>query len=349
MTILAFDLPYKNTTSRFGKNMEKNEIKQGIIEISRESFSPDTIPTLKKPEDMALIASWVYQKSPKTQLYYKRVIREFFEFYPSLNLRTTQIAHLVLFLKSFKDFNPSTRNTYKNALRSLFSFAIKTQYLEKNPALALENIKTPDKIFSKVLSREQIQRMIQIEKNDRNKLILKILYFTGLRVDELTSLKCSSFQMMKKLDESNPSKAAKQEMVMIVVGKGRKVRSLHIPVHLKQDIMDYTFQLNHEDYLFTNDRRVDFGINDFTRTKLNNSQIFRIVKQAAKNAGLSVAPSPHWLRHTSATHAIESGAPVHVVQRSLGHESISTTGRYLEIRPKESIGDYIQKVDDAGI
>jgi len=131
---------------------------------------------------------------------------------------------------------------------------------------------------------------------------------------------------------------------MLVIGKGRKVRSVHIPEHLKEDILDYVIELSSQDYLFTNDRRVDFGLNDFTRNKLNNSQIFRIVKAAAKKANLDVEPSPHWLRHTSATHAIEAGAPVHVVQRSLGHESISTTGRYLEIRPKESVGDYLKKI-----
>ena len=131
---------------------------------------------------------------------------------------------------------------------------------------------------------------------------------------------------------------------MLVVGKGRKVRSVHIPDHLKENILDYVMDLKHDDYLFTNDRRVDFGIQDFVRARLHASQIFRVVKAAAKNAGLDVKPSPHWLRHTSATHAIEAGAPVHVVQRSLGHESISTTGRYLEIRPKESVGDYLKEI-----
>lgn len=321
----------------FDKKPKKNELISSKNESTRESFLPLQGILFKNAEDIALIASWVYQKGPKTQIYYKRVVKEFYEFYPHLNLKTTQITHLVLFLKSYKQFSDSTRNTYKNALRSLFSFAMKTGYLEKNPSLALENLKTPDRLHSKVLSREQIERMIQVEANPRNVLILKILYFTGVRVDELTQLKVNSFQS---------SSSDGTEMVMLVIGKGRKVRSIHIPLHLKEDILDYVIELNSDDHLFTNDRRVDFGLNDFTRTKLNHSQIFRIVKSAAQKAGLDVKPSPHWLRHTSATHAIEAGAPVHVVQRSLGHESISTTGRYLEIRPKESVGDYLKPVHD---
>lgn len=290
---------------------------------------PQDLVIISNKEDIAIIGSWLFQKGKKTQIYYRRVVREFFKFYPQLTMRTTQITHLALFLKTFSEFSDSTRNTYKNALSSLFTFATKTGYLDKNPALALDNLKTADKIYSKVLSREQVERMIQLETNPRNQLILNILYFTGVRVDEISHLKKSSFQNTEN------------GLIMMVEGKGRKVRSIHLPIHLADKIMRYAFSLDTTDYLFTNERLIDFGIEVFERRAISNSQIFRIVKAAAKRANLSVQPSPHWLRHTSATHAIESGAPIHVVQRSLGHESISTTGKYLDIRPKESVGDYI--------
>ena len=279
----------------------------------------------KNVEDIAVIGSWLYQKGNKTQRYYKRIVRNFFNYYPGLNLRTTQITHLALFLKTYGINSEATRNTYKNALSSLFSFATKTGYIERNPALALENIKTPDKIYSKVLSREQVQQMILKEPVHRNRLILKILYFTGVRVEEISRLNTRSFQNTEN------------GVVMILEGKGRKVRSIHLPEHLVKDIYDYLPSLPSE-YLFTTERN-SFGV----YKPLGTSQIFRIVKRAAVQAKLNVKPSPHWLRHTSATHAIEAGAPIHVVQRSLGHESISTTGKYLDIRPKESVGDYLSE------
>ncbi len=288
---------------------------------------------INNKEDIAIIGSWLFQKGKKTQIYYRRIVKEFFNFYPALTLRTTQITHLALFLKTFSDYSDATRNTYKNALSSLFTFATKTGYIERNPALALDNLKTPDKIYSKVLSREQVERMILLEENPRNQLILKILYFTGVRVDEVSHLKKSSF---------HPSENG---MIMMVEGKGRKIRSIHLPRHLSDEILKYAFNLDSTDCLFTNDRLLDFGIGDYQRRSISNSQVFRIVKSAALKANLSVAPSPHWLRHTSATHAIEAGAPIHVVQRSLGHESISTTGKYLDIRPKESVGDYIAQFE----
>ncbi len=278
---------------------------------------------VKNHEDLAVVGSWLYQKGKKTQRYYRRIIRDFFGFYPNLTLKTTQITHLALFLKAYGNHSESTRNTYKNALSSLFSFASKTGYIERNPALVLENIKTPDKIYSKVLSREQVAQMILKEPSGRNKIIIKILYFTGVRVEELSQLRQASFQQTEA------------GLVMIVEGKGRKVRSIHLPDHLADEIKMYVQNLP-SIFLFTTERN-SFGL----YKPLGTSQVFRIIKRAAERAKLSVEPSPHWLRHTSATHAIEAGAPIHVVQRSLGHESISTTGKYLDIRPKESVGDYL--------
>ena len=277
----------------------------------------------KNREDIAVVGSWLYQKGSKTQRYYKRIVRDFFNYYPGLTLKTTQITHLALFLKTYGINSDSTRNTYKNALSSLFSFATKAGFVERNPALALENIKTADNIYSKVLSREQVQQMILKEPQLRNRILLKILYFTGIRVEEVSRLHRRSFQ------------STENGVVMIVEGKGRKVRSIHLPLHMVTDIFSYISEIQ-SDYLFTTQRN-SFGL----YKPLCTSQIFRIVKRAAVQAKLSVEPSPHWLRHTSATHAIEAGAPIHVVQRSLGHESISTTGKYLDLRPKESVGDYL--------
>ena len=62
---------------------------------------------------------------------------------------------------------------------------------------------------------------------------------------------------------------------------------------------------------------------------------------AAVAAGLGERPSPHWLRHAHATHALERGAPIHLVQATLGHASVATTGRYLHARPTDSSSRYL--------
>ncbi len=73
------------------------------------------------------------------------------------------------------------------------------------------------------------------------------------------------------------------------------------------------------------------------------AHIHRIVKRAAASAQLRQAErvSPHWLRHAHATHALERGAPLRLVQATLGHASLDTTSKYLHIRPSESSGDYL--------
>ncbi len=279
-------------------------------------------------EDLAIIGSWLFQKSTKTQRYYRRIVKEFFNFYPELFLKTTQVTHLSLFIKTFGDHTDSTRNTYKNALCSLFSFAQKTGYTERNPALMLETIKTVDRLYSKVLSREQVEQMIIKEINPRNKLILKIFYFTGIRVDELCKLRRNSLQ-----------KSSDSSYYLLVEGKGKKVRSIFLPQHLVDSLLEFIFDLRTM-HLFCSLRIKESEL----EKPLNASQVFRLVKKAAVNAKVSVQPSPHWLRHTCATHSIEAGAPIHVVQKTLGHESISTTGKYLDIRPRESAGNYLAEI-----
>ncbi len=286
-------------------------------------------------EDLAIIGSWLFQKSAKTQRYYRRIVKEFFSFYPDLYLKTTQVTHLSLFIKTFGTHSDSTRNTYKNALSSLFSFAQKTGYTERNPALMLETIKTVDRLYSKVLSREQVEQMIKKELNPRNNLILKMFYFTGIRVDELCKLRRTSLQ-----------KSNQGSHYLLVEGKGKKVRSIYLPKHLCSDIFDFIINLKTL-HLFCSNRfnqqlEKDIGLG--IEKPLNPSQIFRIVKKAAVVAKISTQPSPHWLRHTCATHSIEAGAPIHVVQKTLGHESISTTGKYLDIRPTESAGNYLDEI-----
>lgn len=74
---------------------------------------------------------------------------------------------------------------------------------------------------------------------------------------------------------------------------------------------------------------------------LHESQIWRIVRKASERAGIDKDVSCHWLRHAHASHALDRGAPIHLVQATLGHSSVATTGRYLHARPSDSSGNYL--------
>ncbi len=74
---------------------------------------------------------------------------------------------------------------------------------------------------------------------------------------------------------------------------------------------------------------------------LDRSQVYRIVRAAAKRAGIEGKVSPHWLRHAHASHSLDRGAPLHLVQATLGHSSVATTERYLHARPNDSSAMYL--------
>ena len=74
---------------------------------------------------------------------------------------------------------------------------------------------------------------------------------------------------------------------------------------------------------------------------IDESQVFRIVRAAAKGAGIEANVSPHWLRHAHASHSMDRGAPLHLVQANLGHSNPATTGRYLHARPGDGSGRYL--------
>jgi len=73
----------------------------------------------------------------------------------------------------------------------------------------------------------------------------------------------------------------------------------------------------------------------------SRSQLWRIVKKAARRAGAPEGVSPHWFRHGHAAHALDRGAPAHLVQQTLGYQSLATTSRYTHARPDDSLGQYL--------
>jgi site-specific recombinase XerD len=116
-----------------------------------------------------------------------------------------------------------------------------------------------------------------------------------------------------------------------VFGKGGKTRA----ILLKPKTWDLLLTLRGEA------RAADPVFRSQKGGHLDVSQIRRVVYAAAERAGLAKKVSPHWLRHAHASHALDRSAPIHLVQATLGHASVSTTGRYLHARPAESSSLYL--------
>jgi site-specific recombinase XerD len=178
-----------------------------------------------------------------------------------------------------------------------------TTILGKDITAGIKRPKKP-KALPEVLSREEIKQLIASAKTRKSKLIIKMLYYTGMRVSELVNVKQADILLDK------------QEVV--VRGKGKKERKIILPEELVNELRDWIAQ--HKGiYLFGDEK------------PLTARNIQKILKNAAKAAGINKKVTPHKLRHSFATHLLESGLDIRIIQMLLGHENLATTQIYTHI------------------
>jgi integrase/recombinase XerD len=120
--------------------------------------------------------------------------------------------------------------------------------------------------------------------------------------------------------------------VITVFGKGSKTRVVLLPSAIWRELLRFRQGAGLDAPVFPSRRGGGH---------LHPTAIERLVFKAAQRAGVEGKVSPHWLRHSHATHALERGAPIHLVQATLGHASVATTGRYLHARPTDSSSRYL--------
>lgn len=265
-----------------------------------------------------LITMWLDGRSPHTRSSYRRYAREFLA-YLNKPLHLATLADVQGWRLTLSGKSDNSIKTATSAVKSLFTFAHKIGVLQVNVGAALKQVKPKDCLNERILSELEVQTMIALETDPRNRLILRLLYSGGLRVSELSIL---TWKDLKERGDSGQ---------VTVYGKGRKTRT----VLLKQDVWLELVKLR-------GDRKSDDPV--FQSRKgghINRHQLWRIVSAAAKRAGIEGKVSPHWLRHAHASHSLDRGAPIHLVQQTLGHESVATTSRYLHARPNDSSSLYL--------
>lgn len=171
------------------------------------------------------------------------------------------------------------------------------------------NIPRPkkNKTLPEILTKEEVKRMIEVTTNLKHRLILEVVYGCGLRAEETTNLKKQDVL----LDEC---------LLHVRLGKGKKDRFVKIPEKILEELRAYLFLL-HEDYLFPSNRG----------GKLTTATLQAIVENAAKKAGITKQVYPHLLRHSFATHLLEQGTDIRIIQKILGHADIKTTQIYTQI------------------
>jgi integrase/recombinase XerD len=214
---------------------------------------------------------------------------------------------------------PASQNRALTAVKSLLSFAQEAGYLPFNVGVAVKLRPNRDSLAQRILEESEVAKLIEAAAEGRNRVLLKLLYVSGIRVSELCGLKWC---------DAVPRAEGGQ---ITVFGKRGKTRTILLKPKPWMQLLSI---------------RGDAGPVDATfRSRkgghLDASQVRRIVYAAAKKAGLEQKVSPHWMRHAHASHALDRSAPIHLVQVTLGHASVSTTGRYLHARPTESSSFYL--------
>lgn len=275
--------------------------------------------------DEQLITLWLHGRSSATARAYRSDIDRF-QGAVRKCLQEVLLQDLQDFAGSLVALAPATQGRILASTKSLFAFAHRLGYLPFDTARVLRLPKVRNALSQRIISERQTLRMIgdttasETAREKRNRVLLLVLYAGGLRVSELCGLKWQDAQ-----DRTDG------EGQITIFGKGGKTRVIKLPASVWRELLELRAGAVDNAPIFQSREK----------GHLDQSQVNRIVHAAAKEANLPAGVSPHWLRHAHASHAIERGAPIHLVQQTLGHASVATTGRYLHARPTESSSRYL--------
>lgn len=250
-------------------------------------------------------------------------VQKLMEFSLKHRLNPEEITYkdLVLFITELYDLGIAARSQARiiSGVKQFYQFLLLNDYIEDIPTRLLETPNIGRKL-PEVLEIDEINQLmnsIDLSKNEgqRNRAILEMLYSCGLRVSELVNLK---FEHIFEDDG-----------FIRVIGKGNKERLVPLNNYVIEELNLYKESTrNHqhikpgnESFVFLNRRG----------TALTRVMIFTLIKQLAETAGIKKNISPHTFRHSFATHLLEGGANLRVIQDLLGHESISTTEIYTHL------------------
>lgn len=236
------------------------------------------------------------------------------------------------YLKNINDlqFTSSTQARILSSLRSYYKFLEEEELIEENPILFIQ-LPKQEKTVPEVLHFEEIEALINSidlseKMGHRDRAILELMYSSGLRVSEVLNLKMQDLYLDLEY--------------LQVIGKGNKQRLVPMNPEAINQLKHYidfvrtkiSIQKGKEDFVFLNQRG----------NKLSRVWVFKIVKKAVEDANIKKNVSPHTFRHSFATHLLEGGADLRVIQELLGHVNIKTTEIYLHLQ-KEHLAETIQQ------
>jgi site-specific recombinase XerD len=289
-----------------------NEITQATTAVPQE--------THPRPEtDERLIELWVHGRSPATVRAYRADANRLLA-YARKSLRDISLGDLQAFADVLGGgLAPASKHRCLSGVKSLFAFSHRLGYLPFDVARPLRLPVLRDRLAERILTEDEVRRMLGGERNPRNQALLWLLYASAIRVSEACNLTWADLQERAEGGQ------------ITVLGKGGKTNSILLPASVWVRLVTLREGTSLDGPVF----RSRNG------QHLHPTHVRRIVRRAAGRAGIEKPVSPHWLRHAHCSHALDHGAPIHLVQATCAHASVATTGRYLHARPSESSGSYL--------
>ena len=217
-----------------------------------------------------------------------------------------------------KTSNSRTQARILSGVRSFYRFLLYKNERDDDPSELLESPRK-ELHLPQVLSLEEVNRLAEVvdlstAEGHRNRAMIEMLYGSGLRVSELVGLLLSDIY--------------REEGYMIVRGKGSKQRLVPIsPVADKW----FMYWLEDRSHLKIKPGAADIAFLNRYGGQLTRAMVFTIIKRLAEKAGIHKVISPHTLRHSFATHLLQNGADLRIIQQLLGHEQITTTEIYTHL------------------
>lgn len=285
--------------------------------------SPLVVNSPKKLDEWeSLVPLWLHNRPLTTQEVYEPVIQDFRKFLGGRLISQVTLKDLQDYENQFIHQKPRTTARKLATIKSLLTFGHRTGLLAVDVGKAHRTVKIPDDLANKILEAEDIRGMIKAEPNERNRVMMRLMYGCGLRASETAHL---LWQDVQERDTGGQ---------VVIRGKGGKVRVIRVSKEVwKALIRIRPADAKPGDPVFFHDR---------TKKRLTRQTITGIVAAAATRFGVEKKVSAHWLRHGHATHALDAGASLPLIAATLGHANIQTTTRYLHVRPEESSASYVR-------
>ena len=259
--------------------------------------------------------------SNKTILSYKDDLIEYNEFLGNnftniLNIDMNIVNNYMKYLYDRK-ITKSSISRKLSSIRGLYNYLVREDIIKENHFNKIQNPKR-ELYLPKFLKDEELDKIFSVcntnnPTEERDTLIIELLYATGVRVSELVNIKIKDIN--------------REEKLIKVLGKGNKERMVIYNNHTKKALDIYL----KDGYNYFNKKSSEYLILNKNGNKLSERYIREIINKKVSQASLDIKISPHTLRHTFATDILENGADLMTVKEFLGHESLNTTSIYTHI------------------